>query len=262
MRLAFTDSSIIGGDVHFVGWKTFVRVLGDNTFPYIIRNTLVFVLSCIILQLSLGLVIAVVLDRAITQQLKGTVFIRGTVLVAWVIPGIVIGVIWKMILQDGSYGIAKYLLSLVGVEPIAFLSNANSAMGAVILSNTWRGTAFSMIMQFAALQKIPRELYESAEVDGAGFIQRFLHITLPQLREIIFINLVLITIYTVNLFDMILPLTGGGPGRATEVIALSLYSRAFSKFDLAGASALAVIMLITNVIMALIYYRIFSVEEE
>lgn len=262
VRLAFTDASIIGGETHFVGWETIQRVVGDNAFPEIVVNTIVFVLSCIVLQLSLGLAIAVVLDRAVQENLFGTVFVRGSILVAWVIPGIVIGVIWKMILQDGAYGIANYLLSLLGADPKSFLSNGPTAMGAVVLSNTWRGTAFSMIMQFAALQKVPRELYESAEVDGAGFFQRFVFITLPQLREIIFINLVLITIYTVNLFDMILPLTGGGPGRATEVIALSLYSRAFSTFDLSGASALAVLMLIVNVIMALVYYRLFAVEEE
>lgn len=263
VRLAFTNASIIGGEeVRFVGWETFARVLSDNAFSEIVGNTVVFVLSCIILQLSFGLAIAVVLDRAVNVGLNGTVFVRGSVLIAWVIPGIVIGVIWKMILQDGQYGIANYLLSLLGSEPTAFLSKPNTAMAAIIVSNTWRGTAFSMIMQFAALQKVPRELYESAEVDGANFVQRFVRITLPQLREIIFINLVLITIYTVNLFDMILPLTGGGPGRATEVVALSLYTRAFSTFDLSGASALAVVMLIVNVVMALVYYRVFAGVED
>lgn len=261
IRLSFTNASMIGDEYRYVGLETFSRVMSDASFPEVMGNTAVFVGACIVLQLSLGLLIALLLARAVREELPGTIFFRGAVLTSWIIPGIVIGLIWKLIFLEGKFGIANHLLSLVGFDPVSFLSAPAPAMASIITANTWRGTAFSMIMQFAALQKIPSEYYEAATVDGAGSFQKFLYVTLPQLRNILFINLVLITIYTFNLFDMILPLTGGGPGRATEVIALSLYTRAFSTFDLGGASALAVVMLGINLVMTIVYYMLLARDE-
>ena len=261
IRLSFTNASMIGDESRYVGLETFRRVIGDASFGEVLGNTAVFVGACIVLQLSLGLAVALLLARAVREELPGTMVFRGAVLTSWIIPGIVIGLIWKLIFLEGKFGIANYLLSQVGADPISFLSAPGPAMASIITANTWRGTAFSMIMQFAALQKIPSEYYEAATVDGANSFQKFLYVTVPQLRTILFINLVLITIYTFNLFDMILPLTGGGPGRATEVIALSLYNRAFSTFDLGGASALAVVMLGINLIMTIVYYFLLARDE-
>lgn len=261
IRLSFTNASMIGDESRYVGLETFRRVIGDASFGEVLGNTAVFVGACIVLQLSLGLAVALLLARAVREELPGTMVFRGAVLTSWIIPGIVIGLIWKLIFLEGKFGIANYLLSQVGADSIPFLSAPGPAMASIITANTWRGTAFSMIMQFAALQKIPAEYYEAATVDGANSFQKFLYVTIPQLRTILFINLVLITIYTFNLFDMILPLTGGGPGRATEVIALSLYNRAFSTFDLGGASALAVVMLGINLIMTIVYYFLLARDE-
>lgn len=261
LRLSLTDASMVRPVSTYVGLETFSRIVSDFRFMQMLQATAVFVISCIILQLCLGLATAVLIKTGLDLRLRGTLFVRGSILVTWVIPGIVIGLIWRILLMEGRYGIVNYLLTLVGMDTVAFLSAANPAMISIIVANTWRGTAFSMIMQFAGLQRIPEQLYESARVDGANFVQQFLFITLPQMRNIIFINLVLITIYTFNLFDMIIPLTGGGPGTATEVIALSLYRRAFSRFDLSGAAALGVLMLGINLVMAILYYR-FLVRDE
>ncbi len=255
IRLSLTDASMVRPMARYVGLDTFSRIVSDFRFLQIVQATAIFVVSCIVLQLCLGLATAVLIKTGLDLKLRGTLFVRGSILVTWIIPGIVIGLIWRILLMEGRYGIVNYLLTLLGFETVAFLSAANPAMVSIIVANTWRGTAFSMIMQFAGLQRIPEQLYESARVDGANFLQQFLFVTLPQMRNIIFINLVLITIYTFNLFDMIIPLTGGGPGTATEVIALSLYRRAFSRFDLSGAAALGVLMLGINMIMAVVYYR-------
>jgi multiple sugar transport system permease protein len=132
----------------------------------------------------------------------------------------------------------------------------------IIAANVWRGTAFSMILMYAGLQGIPDELYEAAKVDGASNVQSFWYITLPQLRPIIMINIILITIYTLNTFDMILPLTGGGPGRATEVLALRTYNVIFENFSLAGGSVLAMIMLAIALLLTLMYRRMLQSEGE
>jgi multiple sugar transport system permease protein len=117
-----------------------------------------------------------------------------------------------------------------------------------------------MILQYAGLQSIPDELYEAAEVDGANALQSFWNITIPQLRPILMINVILITISTLNTFDMILPLTGGGPGQATEVLALHTYNVIFREYSLAGGAVLAVIMLLISLVITLGYRRLLRSE--
>jgi multiple sugar transport system permease protein len=144
----------------------------------------------------------------------------------------------------------------VGLGSVPWLSTPSTALMSVVIANVWRGTAFSMILLYAGLQSVPEELYEAAEVDGARTLQSFWYITLPQLRPILMINIILITISTLNTFDMILPLTGGGPGQATEVLALRTYNVIFQNYSLAGGSVLAVVMLGIAMALTLIYQRL------
>ncbi len=187
---------------------------------------------------------------------------RTVVLSAWVMPGVVIGIVWSVVLNEASYGLANSILGIVGLGPVGFLSDPQNALVSIILANVWRGTAFSMILLYAGLQGIPDELYEAGKVDGTSKVQSFWYITLPQLSPIIMINMILITIYTLNTFDMILPLTGGGPGRATEVLALRAYNVIFQDFSLAGGSVLAVIMLAISLVITLMYRRMLQREGE
>jgi multiple sugar transport system permease protein len=130
----------------------------------------------------------------------------------------------------------------------------------VIVAYVWRTTPFNILLYHAALQGIPRELYEAAEVDGANVLQSFWHITIPQLRPILMINIILITIQTLNTFDMILPLTGGGPGQATEVLSLRAYNVIFREFSLSEGAVLAVIMLAIAMVLTLAYRRLLRSE--
>jgi multiple sugar transport system permease protein len=188
------------------------------------------------------------------------VFMRSVILSAWVMPGVVIGIVWAIIFNEASYGLANLLLAPVGLGDVAWLSDPNLALMSIIIANVWRGTAFSMILQYAGLQSIPDELYEAAEVDGASALQSFWHITIPQLRPILMINIILITISTLNTFDMILPLTGGGPGQATEVLALHTYNVIFREYSLASGAVLAVIMLAISLTLTLAYRRLLRTE--
>jgi multiple sugar transport system permease protein len=240
--------------------NTFKNVLSDPVLYKVLRITAIFVLASVVLQLALGLLIAVAVNRARRRRLPGMVFMRSVILSAWVMPGVVIGIVWAIILNEASYGLANLVLAPVGLGGMAWLSDPNLALMSIIIANVWRGTAFSMILQYAGLQSIPDELYEAAEVDGASTLQSFWYITIPQLRPILMINIILITISTLNTFDMILPLTGGGPGQATEVLALHTYNVIFREYSLAGGAVLAVIMLLISLVLTIAYRRLLRSE--
>jgi multiple sugar transport system permease protein len=259
LRFSITNASLQAPDYEYT-LNTFVSVLGDPVLYKVLRITAIFVVASVVLQLLLGLLIAVAVNRARVRHLPGMVFMRSVILSAWVMPGVVIGIVWAIIFNEASYGLANLLLAPVGLGDVAWLSDPNLALMSIIIANVWRGTAFSMILQYAGLQSIPDELYEAAEVDGASALQSFWHITIPQLRPILMINIILITISTLNTFDMILPLTGGGPGQATEVLALHTYNVIFREYSLAGGAVLAVIMLLISLTLTLAYRRLLRSE--
>jgi multiple sugar transport system permease protein len=259
LRFSVTNSSLLQANYEYT-LRTYAQVLGDPVLYKVIRTPAIFVLASVVLQLALGLLIAVAANRARRRRLPGMVFMRSVILSAWVMPGVVIGIVWAIVLNEASYGLINLVLSAVGIGGVAWLSNPNTALLSIIIANVWRGTAFSMILQYAGLQSIPDELYEAAEVDGANALQTFWHITIPQLRPILMINIILITISTLNTFDMILPLTGGGPGQATEVLSLRTYNVIFGQFSLAGGAVLAVIMLAISLVITLFYRRLLRSE--
>jgi multiple sugar transport system permease protein len=159
-------------------------------------------------------------------------------------------VIWKILLIENRSGIINYWLARAGIGPVPLLSSSTLALVSVIVANTWRGTAFSMLMQYAGLRRIPRELHEAADLEGLSGWQRFRWVILPPLAPVVLLNLLLITIYTLNTFDMILPLTGGGPARRTEVVSLYMYRSAFYDLEAGKAAAIAVVMLSINAALA------------
>jgi multiple sugar transport system permease protein len=175
-----------------------------------------------------------------------------------VIPGVLIGVIWKILLIENRSGIVNYWLSQAGLGPAPLLSSGTLALVSVIVANTWRGTAFSMLMQYAGLCRIPRELHEAADLEGLSAWQRLRWVILPPLAPVMLLNLLLITIYTLNTFDMILPLTGGGPARRTEVVSLYMYRSAFYDLESGKAAAIAVVMLAINVALAWTTVRVMA----
>jgi multiple sugar transport system permease protein len=259
LRYSLTNASLLKPDYEYT-LSTFTQTLSDPVLYRVLKTTAIFIVASIVLQLILGLVIAVAVNRASKRRLPGRVFMRSLVLSAWVMPGVVIGLVWAIVLNDADYGLANLLLGTVGLGSVPWLSTPSTALASVILANVWRGTAFSMILQYAGLQSIPDELYEAAEVDGAGKLQSFFYITIPQLRPILMINIILITIFTLNTFDMILVLTGGGPGQATEVLALRTYNVIFQNFSLSGGAVLAVIMLLISLALTLAYRRLLRSE--
>jgi multiple sugar transport system substrate-binding protein len=249
-RLAATDARAYDNRYTY-GIQTLARLAGDPEFHSMLLVTLTFVIASVIVQLGVGLGIALLIDAARRRRAKGTAVARAAIVSAWVIPGVLVGVLWRILLMENRAGIANYVLSFVHIGPLPFLSAAGAALASLIVANAWRGCAFSMILQYAGLQRIPRELHEAADLEGAGLWQRLRSIILPEIAPVLALNLALITIATLNTFDLVLPLTGGGPGRATEVVSLYMYRSAFFSLESGRAAAVAVVMLVVNIALAI-----------
>ncbi|WP_218032117.1 carbohydrate ABC transporter permease [Dictyobacter kobayashii] len=183
-------------------------------------------------------------------------------MIAWMLPIVVSGTIFKWMLQSDS-GIINYGLESIGLihQPIQWLTDPHLALWGIIIANVWIGIPFNMSLLLAGLQGISPSLYEAALVDGANSLRRFWHITLPLIRATSLIVLMLGFIYTLNVFDLVYVLTGGGPVNSTEVLPLYAYRIAFGQFDLGTGAAVATLMLLLLLVVSAIYL-FFTQREE
>jgi multiple sugar transport system permease protein len=222
----------------------------------VLRITFLFVFFSVFFQTLLGLSTALAVDKGEHLKLKGTVFVRIVILLSWAIPGIIVGIIWGFLYNGTETGILAAFFRRAGLGAVTFLTDPKSALVCVIVSNIWRGSAQSMILSYAGLKTISHELLEAGQIDGADAWQRLLKIIMPALFPVISTNVILNTILTFNTFDMVMSLSGGGPGRATEVLAMTSYYSIFRLHSLGRGSAYAVILLFINACMAAVYFYI------
>ena len=160
-------------------------MLGDPAFPGMVAVTLVFLAASVTLQMGLGLAIAVLLDAARRHRARFTLFARIAVVSAWIIPGVLVGVLWRILLIENRSGIVNYWLSRIGQGPLPLVSSGPLALTSLIVANGWRGCAFSMILQYAGLQRVPRELHEAADLEGMSPGQRVRWLLVPQIAPVI-----------------------------------------------------------------------------
>lgn len=257
IRLSFTDASLVSGEPYSVTTDSYGSLVRGSDFRHTIAITFVFVLFSTVFQLLLGLGAALVINGAQRRGLRGTVITRTVVMTAWAVPGVIIGIIWSLLYTESSSGILNYGLSLIGFSGnLPFLSDPGLALASVTVANIWRGTALSMILCYAGLKTIPDDVYEAATVDGANSGQTLRRVTLPMMAPILLTNLVLVVVETFNTFDMVISLTGGGPGNATEVLALGIYDQIFRQLNVGRGAAMAVVLLLINAVMIAVYLRL------
>jgi multiple sugar transport system permease protein len=254
VRLSFTNANLIEPDYSYT-LSSYISLFASPGFFSMLAVTLFFVFFSVAFQMILGFLIALLVDQGSKRKIRGTVFVRTAVLSAWAIPGVIIGIIWNMLYNESQAGVFNYMITSLGSTAIPFLSDPNVALFSVTLANIWRGTAFSMIMVYAALQTIPKDVMEAAMIDGANAFQRMFKVMIPTIAPLLLINLIIITVDTFNTFDMVMALTGGGPGKSTEVIALSIYNSIFREFELGQGAATAIVLLAINAVMTIIYFR-------
>ena len=253
-RFAFTDLTLLGGEGHYT-LATFANVLSRPELLQILGVTAVFTLGSVFGQQLLGLVMALVVVRSEKRRLFGTTILRTTALVAWVVPGIAGGIIWKMLFNEAPFGGLNSLLRLMGLAPVQWLSDPSIVMWSVVLSNVWRGTAFSMVVMYAALKGIDPSLYEAAEVDGATPWQQFRTITFPRIWAYFTITMVLSVKGFLQVYDASDALTNGGPGTATESVTMLIQRGGLSGGEFAYQTANAVIFFIVITIVSLIQFK-------
>jgi len=262
VRLSFTDASLVSGEAYRVTTETYRSLLRGDDFLHTLQVTLIFVIFSCVFQLLLGLGAALLVNGAERRGLRGGVLTRTTMMTAWAIPGVVIGVIWSLLYQESSSGILNYGLSVLGMPGnVPFLSDPNLALTSVTVANVWRGTALSMILCYAGLKTIPDDVYEASRIDGANAIQTLVRVTLPMMLAILLTNLVLVVVETFNTFDMVLSLTGGGPGAATQVLALGVYDQIFRQLNVGRGTAMAVVLMLINLVMIAFYLRLAERQE-
>ena len=259
VRLSVTDATVAATHYAYT-LDSYRALLTDGAFYGMVAVTAIFVGGSVVLQLAIGFAIAWLIDAGRRRRAPGTLAARMAVVSAWVIPGVLAGVLWKILLIENRSGIATYYLSQIGLGPLPLISSPTLALVSVIVANVWRGCAFSMILLYAGMQRIPRELHEAADLEGVSAWQRLRWLLIPQLAPVIALNLVLITIASFNTFDLIIPLTGGGPARGTEVISLFMYRLGFFDLEAGRAAAVAVVMLIVNLSLAAVAGRLISSE--
>jgi multiple sugar transport system permease protein len=239
--------------VRFIGIDNYVTVLSSDQFWAATGNTAIFCAGSISLTVILGTLLALLLN----EFFPGRGILRAVMLLPWAVPPVVNGLIWQWLL-DGQHGLINALLLGSGLvdSPQAWLSQTQSAMPALILAQAWNHVPFVAVVMLAALQTIPDELYDSAQIDGAGLIQRFIYVTLPWLSHALLLVLVTQTMVALRTFDIIYVLTGGGPGSATTVIAWLTYVTTFNLTDFGRGNAYAYIIAIITFCLSLLYIRL------
>jgi len=239
---AFRDIQLLnpfsGG---FVGIEHFRELSQDKAFYGALKNTLWWTGASVILQFILGLILALLLDK----PFWGRGVIQALVFLPWAVPSFLAGLNWAWLFNPVIGPIPHWLFALgLMSEPANVLSDPQYAMWGPIIANVWWGIPFFAITLLAALQAIPRDLYEAASIDGAGWFQRFWSITLPFLAPTIAITVMLRTVWISNFADLIVVMTGGGPADRTQIVASYIFTQAFRRLDFGYASAIALVLLI------------------
>lgn len=260
IQMSFFDYSDKANPI-FAGTSNYEAIVNDPLFWNAMGNTAVFTFSSVICGLILGLVLAILLNQPINTRFRA--IFRSLLMFPWLTSSTVIAATWMLILSP--FGLLNWFLKSIGLESLgqtAWLSEENTAIFGVVMANVWRSFPFMMLMFLAGLQTISKDLYEAAEIDGAGFLHRLWYITIPQLKSILLTVAMLETIWNFRSFDLVFLMTGGGPMNATEVMSTFIYHYAFRRLNFGYASAAALIMLAIMVIASIAYLRASISKEE
>ena len=248
---SFYDYTLINRTLDsFVGLRNYFESVSNEKFIHSAIVTIVFVILVVLFEFIIGFLIAILLNQV--ERFRNIYYF--ILLIPLLINPIVVGLIWRMFLHS-QLGILNYLISLVGIDPINWLGDPQNAFITIIFVDIWHQVSFMIILLLAGLASIPEEPYEAARVDGANAFQQFRDITLPYMRPVIIITLLIRLIFALKTYDLIYIMTKGGPGDATDLISYYIYRSAFIGLDLGQAASMSVILLL---IVCVIIYPLFK----
>lgn len=240
----------------FVGLQNYVNVFNSPQFWSSLRLTFIFVAGTMTMSFVLGMATSLLLNR----EVRGFAVLRALVILPFIVSEVTVGITWRWLFAP-DLGVINAMLAVASIEPVRWLSDPNWAMFSVILAETWRLTPFAILILLAGLQSVDKSFYEAARVDGANAWHTFRFITIPNIKPQMLITLIYLSFACVNQFGIIFSLTGGGPGRATEVVALYMYDAAFGNFQFSRGSTMAVLLFVVNVVLSLTYMRVLRTND-
>lgn len=257
--ISFTNKRV-GASASFIGLDNYISLLKDKQFWSSFGITMKYTVFSVVLKLLFGLCMALILNN----EFRGRNIARSILIIPWTLPNLVAVLNWRWIFSETG-GVANYLLKTIGLidKDLIWLGDSKLAFICILVVNVWRGVPFFGISILSKLQTIPKDLYEAAEIDGAGMLQRFWYVTLPSILDVMLLSSLVSSIWTLNEFETVWLLTGGGPSNATEVIGVFSYKTAMTSMMLGKGvtvSILAAPLLILLIFLASRY--MFSRESE
>jgi multiple sugar transport system permease protein len=235
----------------FTGLANYQRLFNDADFLNSAWVTARFTLMTVALEFVIGLGIALLL----TLEFPARAIFRALVLLPLMVPPLVSGLLWRL-MYDHELGVLSYFVRVLGGDPPVFLGDPDIALLAVSVTEVWRATPFMVLVLLAALQSVPHELHEAAQIDGASAAQRFMAVTFPLILPVVLIALLFRTVDVLRTFDLIFLLTSGGPGTTTEVLSMFIYRYGFQSFDMGLTSAASMILFVLTLVICLVYLRL------
>lgn len=256
----FRWSSFSEGKV-FVGLDYYKRLFADPIFYIALKNNALYAIISIVFQVGIGMILAAVLEEKIMRRYQ--TFFRTVYFIPSVISITVVGLLFQLV-YNPNIGLLNAFLKIIGFESLAYdwLGQSSTAMFAIIATSQWQYIGYIMLLFLVAIQKIPEELYESAMIDGASAFQKFIHVTVPQIKETILVSSIITVIGAFKVFDEVYVMTAGGPGRSTEVLASYLYRTGFRNDEMGYAATIATLIFLITFVVTLIQLKVSKEKSE
>lgn len=245
LMYGFFDVQLGSTEIFYVGWENYQRLWHDALFWQSLRNTVVYMVVTVPTSIGLALLLAVALDR----KLRGTALYRSIFFYPVMVPSVAAGMVWVFLYAPG-YGPINGLMDLLGLPKLEWLYDRQWALPAIIFMSIWKYAGYFMLILLAALQLVPRDLYEAARLDGVSGFRQLVHITVPLISPTLYFVVIIGVLHSYQIFDYVFVMTQGGPADATNVLTFYIYQNAFQFQDIGTASAIANILLL--VVMGLI----------
>ena len=256
--LSFTKYTVLGSPT-WIGAENFVKLFQDQAFLSSLWVTVLYTLISVPIQTIVSLFVADMLAKRFQNRFGS--FVRSALFIPVMSSMVVVAVVWRAILGTDT-GLVNQVAKAVGLEPVNFLGNPKLALVVVALVTVWKNIGYFLVIYYAGILDIPRELYEASAIDGAGSWQQLWKITIPSLKPITFLVVILGTIWSFQVFDLVYVMTGGGPGGATTTIVMMIFQAGFQNFQMGYASAMAVVLFLVLLVVAIIQRKVLSGNDD
>ena len=246
------------GSAPFNDFANFKKMFSDTDFLLLLKNSLIYVIISVVAQFVLGLILALCLKT----KFRGRGIYQSIVFLPWAFSSFVVGLMFRWSF-NGEYGVVNDILMKMGIikENVAWLGTPGLSLAVVIIAMIWMGIPFFGIMILAALQSVPDDIYEAADIDGCGMFRKYFSLTLPYIKPTIIMTVLLRTIWIFNSFDLIVIITGGGPVNYSQTLPSYMYSKAFASYDFGLASAFGVLLIVILGIYAVLFLKLSNYDK-